>query len=97
MLSGNTYGLSGSLLLVQRGAKESQRQGRRNCNVIVNHIKDISVSKLLCYNIEYWFCYVMLFSGSQAGNSVFDMQDPASSLFIPAIADIVLFSFIDNL
>lgn len=57
MLNRNTYGLAGSLLLVQRKAKERQRQGWTICNAIVNHIRDI-ISIVLCYNFEYSLCYV---------------------------------------
>lgn len=43
MLKRNTYGLSGSLLLVQRNAREKQRQG---CNGIVKHVKDNNYSAM---------------------------------------------------
>lgn len=63
MLNRNTYGLAGSLLLVQRKAKERQRQGWKNCNVTVNHIRDISTSTVRITTLQIhhvMFCYVML-------------------------------------
>lgn len=46
MLNRNTYGPARSLLLVQRGAKERQI---KNCSEIVNYIRDVTTSKVLCY------------------------------------------------
>lgn len=57
MLKRNTYGLAGSLLLVQCKAKERQRDRWRTCNVIVNHIKDIKTMIVLCYKFAYSLSY----------------------------------------
>lgn len=46
VLNRNTYGPARSLLLVQRGAKERQI---KNYNENVNYIRDVTISKVLCY------------------------------------------------
>lgn len=71
-MTGKTYGLAGSLLLVQRKAKETHRQGWKNCNVIVNHIRSILISISTMLQLGIMSCYVMLeLSGSKLIGCIF--------------------------
>lgn len=69
MLKRNTYGLAGSLLLVQRNAKERQKQG---CDGIVKHIKDNNCSTMSELCLVSMLCYVKV-QWLQNGRAIFEL------------------------